>query len=175
MNKKILDKLTPAEWESLCDHCALCCLQKLEDEKTGTVKYIGVACEFLDIDSCQCLVYENRHFANPDCIALTKDNIRQIKWLPATCAYRRLAEGKKLSWWHPLKSGDPAASIGLPFSPKTADNPPPLRHTSSWVIDMKKIECYDLLIYMLKTCFDSSWICADELFSFGFIAQTKVK
>ena len=108
MKKNTLDKLTPAEWESLCDHCGLCCLQKLEDEKTGRVKYIGVACEFLDIGTCQCLVYENRHFANPDCIALTKDNIRQIKWLPATCAYRLLAEGKELAWWHPLKSGDPA-------------------------------------------------------------------
>jgi uncharacterized cysteine cluster protein YcgN (CxxCxxCC family) len=103
-----LDKLTPAEWESLCDHCGLCCLQKLEDENTGRIKYIGIACEFLDIEMCQCLVYENRHFANPDCLALTKDNIRQIKWLPATCAYRRLAEGRELAWWHPLKSGDPA-------------------------------------------------------------------
>ncbi len=108
MKNKTLDELTPAEWESLCDHCGLCCLQKLEDENTGRIKYIGIACEFLDIAMCQCLVYENRHFANPDCLALTPDNIRQIKWLPATCAYRRLAEGKELEWWHPLKSGDPA-------------------------------------------------------------------
>jgi len=108
MKKKTLDKLTQAEWESLCDHCGLCCLQKLENEKTGKIKYIGVACEFLDIETCQCLVYENRHFANPDCIALTRENIRQIKWLPVTCAYRRLAEGRQLEWWHPLNSGDPA-------------------------------------------------------------------
>ena len=106
MKRKTLDELTAAEWESLCDHCGLCCLQKLENEKTGKVKYIGIACEFLDIETCQCLVYENRHFANPDCIALTRDNIRQIKWLPITCAYRRLAEGRQLEWWHPLKSGD---------------------------------------------------------------------
>jgi uncharacterized cysteine cluster protein YcgN (CxxCxxCC family) len=104
---KNLDKLTPDEWESLCDHCGLCCLQKLEDENTGRIKYIGIACEFLDIENCQCLVYENRHFANPDCLALTRENIGQIKWLPATCAYRRLAEGRELAWWHPLKSGDP--------------------------------------------------------------------
>ena len=108
LKKTTLDKLTPAQWESLCDHCGLCCLQKLEDEETGKVKYIGIACEFLDIETCQCLVYENRHFANPDCIALSSDNIRRIKWLPATCAYRRLAEGQELEWWHPLKSGDPA-------------------------------------------------------------------
>jgi hypothetical protein len=101
------DELTQEEWESLCDHCGLCCLQKLEDKDTGTVKYIGVACEFLDIEKCQCLIYDNRHFANPDCIALTPENIRQIKWLPDTCAYRRLAEGRDLEWWHPLKSGNP--------------------------------------------------------------------
>jgi len=108
LNDKNIDELTPAEWECLCDHCGLCCLQKLEDEDTGEVKYIGVACDYLDIEKCRCLVYENRHFANPHCIALTRDNVRQIKWLPTSCAYRRLAEGKKLEWWHPHKSGDPA-------------------------------------------------------------------
>ena len=107
IKNKTLDELTPAEWESLCDQCGLCCLQKLEDKNTGKIKYIGIACEFLDIGMCQCLVYENRHFANPDCVALTRENIRQIKWLPETCAYRRLAEGIALEWWHPLKSGDP--------------------------------------------------------------------
>jgi hypothetical protein len=108
MKKKTIDKLTPTEWESLCDHCGLCCLQKLEDKDTGKVKYIGIACDFLDIEQCECLVYENRHFANPECVALTRENIRQIKWLPHSCAYRRLAEGRELEWWHPLKSGDPA-------------------------------------------------------------------
>jgi uncharacterized cysteine cluster protein YcgN (CxxCxxCC family) len=107
MKNKTIDELTPAEWESLCDHCGLCCLQKIEDKNSGEVKYIGLACEFLDIEQCDCLVYENRHFANPDCVALTRDTIRQIKWLPDSCAYRRLAEGRELEWWHPLKSGDP--------------------------------------------------------------------
>ena len=107
MKNKQIDEITDAEWESLCDHCGFCCLQKLEDENTGKIKYIGIACDFLDIEKCQCLVYENRHFANPDCVALTRENIRQIKWLPTTCAYRRLAENKELEWWHPLKSGDP--------------------------------------------------------------------
>jgi uncharacterized cysteine cluster protein YcgN (CxxCxxCC family) len=104
--KKSLNEMTLEQWESLCDHCGLCCLQKLEDESTGRIKYIGIACEFLDIEMCQCLAYENRHFANPDCIALTRENIRQIKWLPDTCAYRRLAEGRDLEWWHSLISGD---------------------------------------------------------------------
>ena len=108
IENKPLEALTPAEWESLCDHCGLCCLQKFEDARTGRIRYIGVACDFLDIHGCECLVYENRHFANPDCIALTQDNIRRIKWLPETCAYRCRAEGRPLAWWHPLKSGDPA-------------------------------------------------------------------
>ena len=107
LKNKTIDELTPGEWESLCDHCGLCCLQKLEDVETGTVSYVGVACDFLDINTCDCLVYENRHFANPDCIALTRNNIRQINWLPETCAYRRIAEGRDLEWWHPLKSCDP--------------------------------------------------------------------
>ena len=106
MKNKNLDEMTSNEWESLCDRCGLCCLQKLVDENTGKVKYIGVACEFLDIEKCQCLVYENRHFANPDCIEKKTKNIGQKKWLPDTCAYRRLAEGRKLEWWHPLLSGD---------------------------------------------------------------------
>lgn len=105
--KKIED-LTSEEWERLCDHCGRCCLQKLEDANTGKIRYIGVACEFLDIEKCECLVYENRHFANPECISLTRDTIKHIKWLPVTCAYRRRAEGRRLEWWHPLNSGDPA-------------------------------------------------------------------
>jgi uncharacterized cysteine cluster protein YcgN (CxxCxxCC family) len=106
INKKF-ETMTMEEWEALCDRCGLCCLQKLEDPETGKFKYIGIACDFLDIEQGKCLVYENRHFANPDCFELTRDNIRQVDWLPATCAYRRLAEGRTLDWWHPLLSGDP--------------------------------------------------------------------
>ena len=107
--KLSLEEMTPEQWESLCDHCGVCCLQKVEDADTGEIRYIRVACEFLNTENCKCLVYENRHFANPNCIALTKDNIRQIKWLPDTCAYRRLAENRPLEIWHPLLSCDPAA------------------------------------------------------------------
>ncbi len=99
--------MAPDEWESLCDHWGICYLQKVEDEKTGGIKLVGVSCEFFDTTTCGCLVYEDRLNINPDCVVLTPDNIRQIKWLPDTCAYRRLAEGKGLEWWHPLISGDP--------------------------------------------------------------------
>ncbi len=124
--KKIpLNEMTTEQWEALCDRCGLCCLQKIEDKNTGKIKYIGIACEFLDITMCQCLAYENRHFANPDCIALTKENIRQIKWLPDTCAYRRLAEGRNLKWWHPLISGDPATvhQAGISVRDKAVSGP----------------------------------------------------
>jgi uncharacterized cysteine cluster protein YcgN (CxxCxxCC family) len=107
--KLSLAEMTPEQWESLCDHCGVCCLQKLEDADTGEISFIRVACEFLDTENCECLVYENRHDANPHCIVLTKDNVRQIKWLPDTCAYRRLAENRPLEAWHPLLSGDPGS------------------------------------------------------------------
>jgi uncharacterized cysteine cluster protein YcgN (CxxCxxCC family) len=98
--------MTPDEWESLCYHCGICCLQKVGDEKTGVIKLIDVSCEFLDLNNCCCLVYEDRLNVNPDCVVLTPDNIMQIKWLPDTSAYRRLAEGRELEFWHPLVSGD---------------------------------------------------------------------
>lgn len=105
---KTLNHMTRDEWESLCDHCGLCCLQKIEDENTGEIKLIGVGCEFLDTENCRCLVYENRKFVNPDCVVLTPNKVKQIKWLPNTCVYRRISEGKELKWWHHLVSGDPS-------------------------------------------------------------------
>ncbi len=104
---KTLDEMTQAEWESLCDHCGICCLQKVADETTGEVKIIGLSCEFLDTQLCSCLVYEDRKLVNPDCILLTPDNVKLKKWLPDTCAYRRRSEGVELERWHHLVCGDP--------------------------------------------------------------------
>jgi uncharacterized cysteine cluster protein YcgN (CxxCxxCC family) len=94
---KSLGEVTPDQWESLCDHCGLCCLQKVEDEKTGEIKFVGVSCEFLDTTTCRCLVYDDRSYVNSDCVVLTPDNIIQIKWLPDTCAYRLISEGMALA------------------------------------------------------------------------------
>lgn len=102
-----LKKLTPAQWESLCDGCGRCCLQKLENRKTGRVFYTWVACHLLDITTCRCSDYKNRRQLVPTCFRLTPDNIRRIKWLPKTCAYRIVANKGDLDWWHPLVSGDP--------------------------------------------------------------------
>ncbi len=103
---KSLSEMSTAEWESLCDGCAKCCLHKLEDEDTGEVFHTNVACRLLDLGSCQCRDYENRFAQVPDCFKLTPDNLHLQTWLPASCAYRLLFEGKTLPEWHPLVSGN---------------------------------------------------------------------
>ncbi len=102
-----LDALSPRQWESLCDGCGRCCLHKLEDEDSGEFYYTNVACRLLDPDTCRCRDYVQRKTRVPDCITLTIDSLADPAWLPSTCAYRLLAEGKPLPAWHPLVSGDP--------------------------------------------------------------------
>jgi uncharacterized cysteine cluster protein YcgN (CxxCxxCC family) len=105
--RKSLREMTAAEWESLCDGCGLCCLVRFEDEDTGEVVPTRVHCRLFDAAACRCQDYENRKAQVPDCIKLTPGNIRDLPWMPLSCAYRRLAEGKPLPRWHPLVTGDP--------------------------------------------------------------------
>jgi len=103
-----LDELTTEQWESLCDGCGQCCLVKLEDADSGDVFYTDVVCYLLDQDACRCGDYKQRCILVPDCVKLTPDNLQDLSWMPVDCAYRRLAEGRELAWWHPLVSGSSA-------------------------------------------------------------------
>ena len=104
---KLLKDMSPSEWESLCDRCGKCCMVKLEDEETARIDYTAVVCHLLDDHSCHCARYAERHALVPDCVQLTPDNVLDFKWLPVSCAYRRVAEGRPLEPWHPLISNSP--------------------------------------------------------------------
>ena len=128
--RKTLPQMNAKEWESLCDGCALCCLLKLEDTDTGKIAYTDIACKLLDSGKCRCTDYKNRQRTVPDCVTLNTKNVKSLNWMPATCAYRLIAEEKKLAWWHPLVSGDPntvhQAGIsvrGRVISEKRGDDP----------------------------------------------------
>src|SRR4051812_36825444 len=103
---KSLAEMTDSEWESLCDGCGRCCLVKLEDEDDGAIHYTDIGCRLLDGQACRCRDYENRSARVDDCVRLTPQNVRAITWLPPTCGYKLVAEGRDLYWWHPLLSGD---------------------------------------------------------------------
>ncbi|HIG23899.1 YcgN family cysteine cluster protein [Henriciella sp.] len=103
---KSLTEMTPQEWESLCDGCAKCCLIKLEDEDSGDVAYTRLHCKLLDADLCRCADYPNRKAKVPDCVILTPKSVSELKWMPKSCAYRRVHEGRGLEDWHHLVCGD---------------------------------------------------------------------
>lgn len=102
---KSLARMSEAEWESLCDGCGRCCLEKLEDEDTGKIYFTNIGCRLLDSAACTCRDYANRARLVADCVQLREHDVTTINWLPPTCAYRLVAEGKDLYWWHPLVSG----------------------------------------------------------------------
>jgi len=108
-------EMSPSEWESLCDNCGKCCCIRLEDEVTGDIYITDVACKLFDPATCKCTDYANRSQKVPDCVTLTKDNVAQLKWMPRTCAYRLLSEGKDLPDYHHLISGsrDTIHEVGM--------------------------------------------------------------
>ena len=108
-----LEQLTQAEWEALCDGCGACCLIKFKDDDTDEVEYTDVACQLLDCQTAACSKYAARRDYVPDCISLSPDNIAQMDWLPASCAYKRLHRGQPLPNWHWLNTQDRALTQRL--------------------------------------------------------------
>ncbi len=103
--KKTLEQMTRTEWESLCDGCGRCCVEKLENKKTGKVYFTNVSCKYLDTRQCSCTAYDQRREKAPWCLSLTPEMVPKIRWLPKSCAYHLVYEKKELAWWHPLVSG----------------------------------------------------------------------
>lgn len=133
--RKSLAEMSREEWESLCDGCALCCLQKIEDEETGEILYTDIACSLLDVSACRCTDYTARAKRVADCLVLSVDDINAFKWLPATCAYRLLAEDADLPDWHPLLTGDPDSvhAAGISAQGKTS----PGKDVGEWTVVRK--------------------------------------
>ncbi|NOR69351.1 MAG: YcgN family cysteine cluster protein [Methylomarinum sp.] len=103
---KKLSEMTTKEWESICDGCGKCCLNKLEDEDTGEIFFTSVVCNLIDLDTCRCTRYLERTTLILECLDLKQHDFSEYNWLPSTCAYRLLTDGKELPSWHPLVSGD---------------------------------------------------------------------
>ncbi|WP_428241638.1 YcgN family cysteine cluster protein [Gynuella sp.] len=137
---KTLAQMNQQEWESLCDGCGRCCLQKLLDDETEEVFYTRVICRYLDADR-RCSCYESRHIKVPECVWLKPEDVEQFHWLPTTCSYRLIAEGKELPDWHPLVSGRPDsvadAGIAVTCQPLVKDDEVPeddwQEHIIQWV------------------------------------------
>ena len=127
-----LDALTRAEWEALCDGCGRCCLHKLEDEDTGAIAETNVACKLLDTGTARCTNYRHRKAFVPDCLRLTPRLVREVPWLPETCAYRRRAEDRPIPRWHHLLTGDERAmhraGVSVAGRVISEDNAGPLEH-----------------------------------------------
>lgn len=107
---KKLPEMTAEEWESLCDNCGKCCLHKLEDEETGEIFFTSIACKLINLNSCRCTHYKERTQLVTQCLDLKQYDFTQFNWLPSTCAYRLVNDGKELPAWHPLLSGS-ASSV----------------------------------------------------------------
>lgn len=136
--RKKLHEMSQSEWELLCDGCGKCCLQKLEDEEDGTVYYTSVICQYMT-NECKCSVYKDRHDLVPNCVWLKPEDVDNFFWLPSTCAYRILAEGRDLPTWHPLVCGDPniihAVNISVAHMDLVKDNEIPEDDWQDYVID----------------------------------------
>lgn len=100
-----LHEMSDSEWESLCDGCGLCCLHKLEDIETFKVEFTCVKCQYLDHNR-SCEVYNERVSLVDNCLSVRDLDPEYYRWLPESCAYRRIHEQRPLPQWHPLRTGN---------------------------------------------------------------------
>ncbi len=134
-----LTELNHKEWEALCDGCGKCCLLKLEDEALNEYVFSRIVCQLFDAEKCQCGDYANRKTLVPDCVILTPDNINQIaEWMPATCAYKLLHQGKPLPDWHLLVTGDPDSVH------KAAES------VKGWTVSETEVEDHEIETYLIE-------------------------
>lgn len=105
---KTLKEMTEDEWELLCDGCGKCCYEKMIEGRGKKTKiyFTRIACNLLDLNTQKCSNYCHRFEIVPECNKLSLKNLHEFDWLPSTCAYRLLNEGKPLPQWHPLVSGN---------------------------------------------------------------------
>ncbi len=104
---KTLEQMNAEEWESLCDRCGQCCLIRLIDDETDELHVTRIACRLFDHETGACMSYANREQLVPYCLHLTPGIVKSLSWMPESCAYRRLSEGRDLPQWHPLVTGQP--------------------------------------------------------------------
>lgn len=135
---KTLAQMSVQEWESLCDNCGKCCLHKLENEETEEIFYTSVVCDLIDLQSCRCTRYTERTRLVPECLDLKQHDFAAYTWLPTTCAYRLLADGKPLPDWHPLITGDPnsvqEAGVSIrSYAMKESEVNDPEEHIIEWL------------------------------------------
>lgn len=135
---KTLEEMTTEEWESLCDGCGRCCLVKLEDEDTAEVYLTRIACRLLDHGTCKCSDYPRRFEKVHDCIKIDAQKVREIDWLPQTCGYRLVYEGRDLFWWHPLISGDPETVHEAGVSVR------------GWAVNEARVKPHNMAKYIIK-------------------------
>jgi uncharacterized protein len=128
-----MEAMTSAQWEALCDGCAKCCVIRLEDEDTGDIHATNIGCKLLDGQTCRCTDYPGRQAKVPDCVQLTPDNVRELSWLPKTCGYRLIAEGRPLFNWHPLVSGDPESVHQAGMSIRGSTTPEHRIKVRNWI------------------------------------------
>ena len=133
---KSLKEMTRDEWESLCDGCGICCCQKIEYADTGKIELVPISCQFLHPVNCRCMIYIDRLHANPECVELSLDTLKKITWLPKSCAYRCIAEGRELESWHPLVSGDSNTVHTTGISVRDKIVPGQYVHPKDWIGDI---------------------------------------